>query len=52
MCNDFSIGPDKALYISDTTNSKIATSCPPVASTAQTIPWKDRALYGIDESLS
>jgi sugar lactone lactonase YvrE len=45
-CNDFALGPDKALYISDTANSriyKLAAS----ASTAELF-LEDRALYGID----
>jgi hypothetical protein len=45
-CNDFAIGPDKALYISDTVNSKIY-KLPAGASTAQLF-LEDRALYGID----
>jgi hypothetical protein len=45
-CNDFSIGPDKALYISDTTNDKIY-KLPAGASTA-TLFLEDRALHGID----
>jgi sugar lactone lactonase YvrE len=45
-CNDFSLGPDKALYISDTTNSKIY-KLPAGASTGQLF-LEDRALYGID----
>src|ERR1700689_2728064 len=45
-CNDFSIGPDKALYISDTANSKIY-KLPPGAATAELF-LEDRALYGID----
>src|ERR1700683_3602480 len=45
-CNDFSIGPDKALYISDTTNSKIY-KLPAGDSTAELF-LEDRALYGID----
>jgi sugar lactone lactonase YvrE len=45
-CNDFAIGPDKALYISDTTNSKIYR-LPAGASTAALF-LEDRALYGID----
>ena len=45
-CNDFAIGPDKALYISDTTNSKIY-KLPTGASTAELF-LEDRALYGID----
>jgi sugar lactone lactonase YvrE len=45
-CNDFAIGPDKALYISDTANSKIYR-LPAGASTADLF-LEDRALYGID----
>jgi DNA-binding beta-propeller fold protein YncE len=45
-CNDFTIGPDKALYISDTANSKIY-KLPAGASTAELF-LEDRALYGID----
>jgi DNA-binding beta-propeller fold protein YncE len=45
-CNDFSIGPDKALYISDTGNSKIY-KLPAGASSAELF-LEDRALYGID----
>jgi hypothetical protein len=45
-CNDFSVGPDKALYISDTANSKIYR-LPAGASTAELF-LEDRALYGID----
>src|SRR3984885_14884165 len=45
-CNDFAIGPDKALYISDTTNSKIYKLAAG-ASTAELF-LEDRALYGID----
>ena len=45
-CNDFAIGPDKALYISDTTNSKIY-KLPAGASTADLF-LEHRALYGID----
>jgi hypothetical protein len=45
-CNDFSIGPDKALYISDTANSKIY-KLPAGAATAELF-LEDRALYGID----
>ncbi len=45
-CNDFAIGPDKALYISDTANSKIY-KLPAGASTADLF-LEDRALYGID----
>ncbi len=46
VCNDFAIGPDKALYISDTINSKIY-KLPAGASTAELF-LEDRALYGID----
>jgi sugar lactone lactonase YvrE len=45
-CNDFAIGPDKALYISDTANSKIY-KLPAGAFTAELF-LEDRALYGID----
>ncbi len=45
-CNDFAIGPDKALYISDTANSKIY-KLPAGASTAELF-LEHRALYGID----
>jgi hypothetical protein len=45
-CNDLSIGPDKALYISDTANSKIFR-LPAGGSTAELF-LEDRALYGID----
>lgn len=45
-CNDFAIGPDKALYISDTTNSRIY-KLPAGASTAELF-LEHRALYGID----
>src|ERR1700721_4275556 len=46
VCNDFSIGPDKALYISDTINSKIY-KLPAGAKTAELF-LEDPALYGID----
>lgn len=45
-CNDFAIGPDKALYISDTTNSKIYKL--PAGASAAELFLEDRALYGID----
>src|SRR6202142_1129986 len=45
-CNDFAVGPDKALYISDTSNSKIYRLSAG-ASTAELF-LEDRALYGID----
>lgn len=46
MCNDFSIGPDKALYISDTVNGKIY-KLPACASSAELF-LEHRALVGID----
>src|ERR1700683_3221273 len=46
VCNDFSIGPDKALYISDTANSKIYKL--PAGATTAEIFLEDHALYGID----
>src|ERR1700743_2128420 len=46
ICNDFSIGPDKALYISDTINGKIY-KLRAGASTADLF-LEDRALNGID----
>ncbi len=46
VCNDFSIGPDKALYISDTINSKIYRL--PAGATAAELFLEDHALYGID----
>ncbi len=45
-CNDFSIGPDKALYISDTANSKIYRL--PAGATNAELFLEDHALYGID----
>jgi sugar lactone lactonase YvrE len=45
-CNDFAVGPDKALYITDTANSRIY-KLPVGASTAELF-LEDRALYGID----
>ena len=45
-CNDFAIGPDKALYITDTANSKIY-KLPAGASTAELF-LEHRALTGID----
>jgi hypothetical protein len=45
-CNDFSIGPDKALYISDTANSKIYKL--PAGATVAELFLEDHALYGID----
>jgi sugar lactone lactonase YvrE len=45
-CNDFSIGPDKALYITDTANGRIYR-LPPGASNADLF-LEHRALMGID----
>jgi hypothetical protein len=45
-CNDFSIGRDKALYISDTANSRIYKL--PAGATTAELFLEDRALYGID----
>jgi hypothetical protein len=45
-CNDFAIGPDKALYITDTANSKIY-KLPAGASTAELF-LEHRTLMGID----
>src|ERR1700723_732955 len=45
-CNDFASGPDKALYISDTANSKIYKL--PAGASAAELFLEDRALYGID----
>jgi hypothetical protein len=45
-CNDFAIGPDKALYISDTANSRIYKL--PAGASAAELFIEDRALYGID----
>jgi sugar lactone lactonase YvrE len=46
VCNDFSIGPDKALYITDTANGKIYR-LPAGGSTAELF-LEHRALMGID----
>jgi len=45
-CNDFSIGPDKALYISDTANSRIYKMA--AGASSAELFLEDRALYGID----
>jgi sugar lactone lactonase YvrE len=45
-CNDFAVGPDKALYIADTANSKIYKL--PAGASAADLFLEDRALYGID----
>src|SRR5271154_2632968 len=46
-CNDFSVGPDKALYITDTSNSKIY-KLPAGASTAELFLEDTALLRGID----
>lgn len=46
ICNDFSIGPDKALYITDTINGKIFR-LPAGASTAE-LYLEHRTLTGVD----
>ena len=46
ICNDFSVGPDHALYITDTLNSKIYKL--PAGASAAELFLEDRALYGID----
>jgi hypothetical protein len=46
MCNDFSVGPDKALYITDTTGGKIY-KLPAGASTAELF-LEHAALRGVD----
>lgn len=46
MCNDFSIGPDKALYITDTANGRIY-KLPPGASTAELF-LEHQTLMGVD----
>jgi len=45
-CNDFAIGPDKALYITDTANSRIYKL--PAGASAAELFLEHRALYGID----
>ncbi|MCU1321992.1 MAG: hypothetical protein JWM43_1641 [Acidobacteriaceae bacterium] len=45
-CNDFSVGPDKALYITDTANGKIF-KLPAGASTAE-LYLEHRTLMGVD----
>ncbi|MEO8661790.1 MAG: hypothetical protein ABI693_25210 [Bryobacteraceae bacterium] len=45
-CNDFSIGPDKSLYLTDTANSKIYRL--PAGAAAAELFLENRALYGID----
>src|SRR6185436_7958675 len=46
ICNDFAIGPDKALYLADTFNSKIYKL--PAGASAAELFLEHRALYGID----
>ena len=46
LCNDFVVGPDKALYISDTLGAKIWRLKP--GATAPEMFSDDRTLYGID----
>ncbi|HUK32970.1 MAG TPA: hypothetical protein VLV86_03605 [Vicinamibacterales bacterium] len=45
-CNDFALGPDKALYISDTANSRIYKLA--AGGSSAELFLEDRALYGID----
>ena len=45
-CNDFAIGPEKALYITDTANSKIYKL--PAGASDASLFLEHRALYGID----
>lgn len=45
-CNDFAIGPDKALYLADTANSKIYKL--PAGASAAEVFLEHRSLYGID----
>ena len=46
LCNDFVVGPDKALYISDTVGAKIWRLKPGAA--VPEVFSDDRSLYGID----
>lgn len=46
VCNDFAIGPDKALYITDTANAKIYKL--PAGATSADLFLESRALAGID----
>jgi len=45
-CNDFAVGPDKALYITDTTNGKIFRL--PAGATAAELFLEHRNLVGVD----
>jgi sugar lactone lactonase YvrE len=46
VCNDFSIGPDKALYVTDTANGKIYRLAP--GASAADLFLQHQALMGID----
>jgi DNA-binding beta-propeller fold protein YncE len=46
ICNDFAVGPDKALYIADTINSRIYKLA--AGASAAELFLEHRALYGID----
>jgi len=46
ICNDFVVGPDKALYLSDTSNGKVLR-LKPGAKTLETV-IQNSSLYGID----
>ena len=46
VCNDFAIGPDKALYISDTANARIYRL--PAGAQAAELFFEHRTLLGID----
>jgi hypothetical protein len=45
-CNDLAVGPDQALYLTDTANSKIYRL--PAGASGAELFLEDRALYGID----
>jgi hypothetical protein len=45
-CNDFSVGPDKALYITDTANGRIYKL--PAGATTAELFLEDRTLNGVD----
>ena len=46
LCNDFTIGPDKALYITDTTNGRIFRL--PAGATTADLYLEHRRLVGVD----
>ena len=46
LCNDFVVGPDKALYLADTTNAKILRLRP--GATALETVIQSAALFGVD----